>query len=75
MINTAYPLQVGFIAWSPDFKLTGAAQPAVPASFTIETIGGPRTVERIQQEIDAAESCLVRLKAELAVAKPGAERE
>jgi hypothetical protein len=33
MINTGFPLQVGFIAWSPDFKLTAAAQPPAPVTM------------------------------------------
>jgi hypothetical protein len=58
-------LRVGFIAWSPDFKLTAAAAPPAPGTFQITTIGGPRSMERIQEEIAALEKHLGYLKSEL----------
>ena len=48
-------LRIGFITWEPNYgdpKFTGAAQGPAPGSYTIQTIGGPRSVERIKQEIE-----------------------
>ncbi len=61
-------LRIGFMSWEPNYgdpKLTGAAQAPAPGSYTIQTIGGPRSVERIQQEIARLEKHLGWLKSEL----------
>lgn len=60
-------LQIGFIAWSPDYgnpKFTAAAQGPAPGSYEV-VIGGPRTFARIQAEIAALERQLGYLKSEM----------
>lgn len=60
-------LQVGFIAWEPNYgdpKFTAAAAAAPGQSYTI-MVGGPRKRERIMAEIEACERMLSGLRAEL----------
>lgn len=61
-------LRIGFMSWEPNYgdpKFTGAAQMPAPGSYTIQTIGGPRSVQRIKDEIAALEKHLGWLKSEL----------
>jgi hypothetical protein len=63
-------LGIGFIAWAPDYnnpKYTAAAAALIPSGTTFEmsSIGGKRSMERIQQEIAAVEQYLGWLKSEL----------
>jgi hypothetical protein len=67
--NQVSELRVGFITWEPNYndpKMTGAApQAPPPGTFTTHILGGPRSVERIKQEIATLEKHLGYLKSEL----------
>jgi hypothetical protein len=59
-------LTIGFIAFgptNPNFSAAAAAPP--PGSYSIGTIGGPRSLERIKAEIAACEQHLQWLKSEM----------
>jgi hypothetical protein len=61
-------LGIGFIAWAPNYgnpQFTGAAPMPSGSTFEISTIGGKRSMERIQQEIASVEKYLGYLKSEL----------
>jgi hypothetical protein len=61
-------LRVGFITWEPNYgdpKFTAAAQAPPPGSYTIHTIGGKRSLARIQEEIATLEKHLGYLKSEM----------